>query len=27
MRLEGDIEPMCTFITETLGEPWDLDGG
>ncbi|MCZ7640033.1 MAG: phage terminase large subunit family protein [Verrucomicrobia bacterium] len=21
----GDIEPMFTFVTETLGEPWDLD--
>jgi hypothetical protein len=25
MRIEGDIEPMFTFVTETLGEPWDLD--
>ncbi len=25
MRNEGDIEPMFTFVTETLGEPWDLD--
>jgi hypothetical protein len=25
MRIEGDIEPIFTFVTETLGEPWDLD--
>ncbi|HNQ90700.1 MAG TPA: phage terminase large subunit family protein [Verrucomicrobiota bacterium] len=25
MRVGGDIEPMFTFVTETLGEPWDLD--
>ncbi len=25
MRIEGDMEPMFTFVTETLGEPWDLD--
>jgi hypothetical protein len=25
MRVAGDIEPMFTFVTETLGEPWDLD--
>jgi len=25
MRLGGDIEPMFTFVTETLCEPWDLD--
>ena len=25
MRTHGDIEPMFTFVTETLGEPWDLD--
>lgn len=25
MRVGGDIEPMYTFVTETLGEPWDLD--
>ena len=25
MRVVGDIEPMQTFVTETLGEPWDLD--
>ena len=24
-QIEGDIEPMFTFVTETLGEPWDLD--
>jgi phage terminase large subunit GpA-like protein len=25
MRVEGDIEQMFTFVTETLGEPWDLN--
>ena len=25
MRIEGDTEPMFTFVTETLGEPWDLN--
>jgi hypothetical protein len=25
MRVEGDIEPMFTFVTETLGEPWEID--
>jgi hypothetical protein len=23
MRIEGDIEPMFTFVAGTLGEPWD----
>jgi len=25
MRTVGDIEPMMTFVTETLGEPWEKD--
>ena len=25
MRVDGDIEPMFTFVTETLGEPWEVD--
>ena len=25
MRTTGDIEPMITFVTETLGEPWESD--
>jgi hypothetical protein len=25
MRMGGDIEPMLTFVTKTLREPWDLD--
>ncbi len=25
MRFSGDIEPMKTFVTETLGEPWETD--
>ncbi len=25
MRSGGDIEPMMTFVTETLGEPWETD--
>lgn len=25
MRIESDIEPMYTFVTETLGEPWDVE--
>jgi hypothetical protein len=25
MRVDGDIESMFTFVTETLGEPWEVD--
>jgi len=25
MRMDADIEPMFTFVTETLGEPWETE--
>ena len=25
MRIDADIEPMFTFVTETLGEPWETE--